>query len=103
MQVGCSWLWVKKNLASSQIPLWIKSLDGYLYEVKDDPVSPNHFGFNAYLENIDCRYRGYIHKVLRNIQSAYRPMESFQDIADLIDSKSATSGEDGPTKSVSTE
>ena len=45
----------EKNLASSQITWWIKSLDGYLDEGKDDTLSPIHFGSNAYLENIESR------------------------------------------------
>ena len=66
---------------------------GYLDEGKDDPLSPSHFGSNAYLENIESRYRGYIHDILRNIQSVYEPMASFQELADLMNSKYATPGE----------
>ena len=64
-------------------------------------MSPIHFGSNAYLENIESRYQGYIHDILRNIQSVYEPMASFQELADLINIKYAMLGEYRLTISVS--
>ena len=76
-------------------------LDGYLDEVKDDPLSPSHFDSNAYLENIESRYQGFIHKILCNAKIVYVHMAIFQELADLISSKSTTPAEDRPTISVS--
>ena len=90
-----------KNLASSQISRWIKLLDGYLGEGGDDPLSPSHLGYNAYLENIESRYQGFIHKILCNTKIVYVHMAIFQELADLISSKSTTPAEDRPTISVS--
>ena len=69
-------------------------LDGYLGEGGDDPLSPSHLGYNAYLENIKSKYQGYIHKLFQKAQSVFRTVASFQDIADLMNSKPATPGED---------
>ena len=91
----------EKNLASSKIAEWIQSLGGYLDEGKDDLLSPIHFGSNAYLDNNESRYRGYIHELLQNAHSLYGPMASFQELADLINIKYAMLGEYRLTISVS--
>ena len=84
----------EKKLALSQIPHWIQLLGGYLDEGKNDPLSANHFGYNTYLDNIESIYQGYKHKLFQNSQSVYGPMASFQELDDLINSRSTTSGED---------
>ena len=76
-------------------------MDGYLDESKDDPLLPSHFGSNAYLDNIESRYQGYIRELFQNSQSVYGYMASFQELSDLMNSKSATPGEDRPTILVS--
>ena len=42
-----------KNLALSKITRWIQSLDGYIVEGKDYPLSPSHFCSNMYQDNIE--------------------------------------------------
>ena len=76
-------------------------MDGYFDEGKYDPLSLVHFGSNAYLENIESRYQGYIHELFQNAYSVYRLMEIFQDLADLVNSKSETPGEYRPAILVS--
>ncbi len=91
-----------KSLAHTQLPSWcaklVKQVTG---GESSDPLSPSHSGSCSYIKSIEEVHPGYIRYVFRYAQQVRGPLETYSELANIMNMKSNVPGETRPTLSLS--
>lgn len=92
----------QKPLAHTQLPYWYGKLNNAIAAGEsNDPVSPSYCGSKKYTYIIEKQHPGYLHELYRYEESIKGNLATFQELSDVINSKSTAPGEQQATLSIS--
>ena len=87
-----------KCLAYTQIAAWFASLNDMVSTGESvDPLSPSNAGSKKYTDELDKEHPGYLHELFRYAQVVKGSLSTFTELAETMNKKSGTPGENRPT------
>lgn len=92
----------KAPLAATRLPYWYGSLNVAIADGENqDPVSPSRSGSRKYTDDLDRLHPGYLRELYRYAESVLGSLSTWDELAESMNLKSATPGEERPTISIS--